>query len=116
MQAAASLLLIIPVTLHAIIRRHSQMALKIHYILAIMAMAVLLYHTWNQQSSCRWYLAGAGILWAVLSLAAGVHAIIMKCWGYAWPAVTLRPFHELLRLKITVPAHWTVQPGQWVYL
>jgi hypothetical protein len=116
MQAAAALLSTVPVTLHPIIRRHSQAALKIHYVLAITAMAALSYHTWNQRSSCRWYLAGAGILWAVLSMAAGVHAIIMKRWGYAWPAVTLRPFHELLRLEIIVPAHWTVQPGQWVYL
>ncbi|EDP53668.1 hypothetical protein KXV52_005904 [Aspergillus fumigatus] len=76
--AAASLLLTIPVSLHALIRRHSQVALKIHYILAITAMAVLAYHTWSQRSSCRWYLAGTGILWAVLNMAAGVHAIIMK--------------------------------------
>jgi hypothetical protein len=115
-QATALLLSMVPVTLNAIVRRHSQIALKIHYILAITAMATLSYHTWYQQSSCRWYLAGAGILWAVLSMATGVHAIVMKRWGYAWPAVTLRPFHELLRLEITVPAHWTVQPGQWVYL
>ncbi|GIJ92757.1 hypothetical protein Asppvi_002035 [Aspergillus pseudoviridinutans] len=80
-------------------------------------MAALSYHTWDLRSSCRWYLAGAGILWVVLSVAAGAHAILIKKQlGCAWPAVTVQPFHELLRIEITVPAHWALQPGQWVYL
>jgi hypothetical protein len=79
----------IPVTLHAIIQHHSQVALKVHYVLAITAVAVLSYHTWNQRSSCCWYLAGAGILWTVLSVAAGAHAIIRKWWGHTQPTITL---------------------------
>ncbi|GFF60976.1 hypothetical protein IFM51744_10546 [Aspergillus udagawae] len=90
--------------------------MKIHYLLAIAAMAALSYHTQKQQSNCRRYLVSAGGLWVVLSVGSGVHAIIKKRWVYAWRNVTLRPFHELLRVEITVPAHWTVRPVQWVYL
>jgi hypothetical protein len=74
---------IIPVTLHPIVRRHSKVAMKIHYLLAITAMAALSYHTQDQQSNCRWYLVGAGVLWVMLSVASGAHAIIKKRWGYS---------------------------------
>lgn len=95
-QAAASVISIIPVTLHPIVQRHSQVAMKIHYLLAITAMAALSYHTQDRRSNCRSYLVAAGVLCVVLSVASGVHSIIKKRWGYAWPTVTLRPFHELL--------------------
>ncbi|KMK56454.1 hypothetical protein Y699_05369 [Aspergillus fumigatus Z5] len=94
--AAASVISIIPVTLHPIVQRHSQVAMKIHYLLAITAMAALSYHTQDRRSNCRSYLVAAGVLCVVLSVASGVHSIIKKRWGYAWPTVTLRPFHELL--------------------
>ncbi|KAH3182032.1 hypothetical protein KXV92_007533, partial [Aspergillus fumigatus] len=54
--AAASVFSIIPVTLHPIVQRHSQVAMKIHYLLAITAMAALSYHTQDRRSNCRSYL------------------------------------------------------------
>ncbi|RDH26456.1 hypothetical protein BDQ94DRAFT_176361 [Aspergillus welwitschiae] len=36
--AAAAILMMIPVTLHVVVRRHCQIAMKIHYLLAITAM------------------------------------------------------------------------------
>lgn len=95
-QAAALVFLIIPVTLHLIIQHYSQVAIKIHYLLAITAIAALLYHTQDQRSNYRSYLVGVGVLWVVLSVACGVHTIIKKHCGYAWPTMTLQPFHKLL--------------------
>ncbi|KAI3033231.1 hypothetical protein CBS76997_11300 [Aspergillus niger] len=51
---AAAILMMIPVTLHVVVRRHCQIAMKIHYLLVITAMVALAYHTWDQGSESRW--------------------------------------------------------------
>ncbi|GCB25486.1 hypothetical protein AAWM_08371 [Aspergillus awamori] len=68
--AAAAVLLMIPVTLHAVVRQHCQVAMKIHYFLTVTAMVALAYHTWDQGSESRWQVVGAGALWIVLSAVA----------------------------------------------
>ncbi|KAI2948620.1 hypothetical protein CBS147323_11047 [Aspergillus niger] len=115
--AAAAILVMIPVTLHAVVRRHCQVAMKIHYLLAVTAMVALAYHTWDQGSESRWQLVGAGALWIVLSAVAVSHAVfVQQRWSAGRPAVSIRPFHELLRMDITVSPHWHIRPGQYVYL
>ncbi|KAI3053325.1 hypothetical protein CBS147353_11501 [Aspergillus niger] len=115
--AAAAVLLMIPVTLHAVVRQHCQVAMKIHYSLAVTAMVALAYHTWDQGSESRWQVVGAGALWIVLSAVAVSHAVfVQQRWSAGRPALTICPFHELLRMDITVSPNWHIRPGQYVYL
>ncbi|OJZ79724.1 hypothetical protein ASPFODRAFT_213129 [Aspergillus luchuensis CBS 106.47] len=115
--AAAAILMMIPVTLHVVVRRHCQIAMKIHYLLVITAMVALAYHTWDQGSEFRWQVVGAGALWIGLSAVAVSHAVfVQQRWSAGRPTVTIRPFHELLRMNITVSLHWHIRPGQYVYL
>ncbi|KAI3049337.1 hypothetical protein CBS147353_11684 [Aspergillus niger] len=115
--AAAAILMMIPVTLHVLVRRHCQVAMKIHYLLAITAMVALAYHTWDRGSESRWQVVGAGALWMVLSVVAVSHAVfVQQRWSAGRPTVTIRPFQELLRMDITVSPHWHIWPGQYVYL
>ncbi|OJZ80228.1 hypothetical protein ASPFODRAFT_212809 [Aspergillus luchuensis CBS 106.47] len=115
--AAAAILMIIPVTLHVVVRRHCQVAMRIHYLLAVTAMVALAYHTWDRGSDSRWQVVGAGALWIVLSFVAVSHAVfVQQRWSAGRPAVTIRPFYELLRMDITVSPHWHIRPGQYVYL
>ncbi|GLA21807.1 hypothetical protein AnigIFM62618_001656 [Aspergillus niger] len=115
--AAAAILMIIPVTLHVVVRRHCQVAMRIHYLLAVTAMVALAYHTWDQGSESRWQVVGVGALWIVLSAVAVSHAVfVQQRWSAGRPAVSIRPFHELLRMDITVSPHWHIRPGQYLYL
>ncbi|PYH67151.1 uncharacterized protein BO88DRAFT_427299 [Aspergillus vadensis CBS 113365] len=52
--AAAAILMIIPVTLHVVVRRHYQITIRIHYLLAVTAMVALAYHIWDRGSDSRW--------------------------------------------------------------
>lgn len=109
------MLLTIPLTLYTVARRHPQLVMKIHYILAVTVMCALEYHLWKEQSIYRWYVMGAVILWLLLSIIAGFVAIFGKrCWGHATPSVTISAFKELLQIEIAVPQHWSIQPGQYV--
>ncbi|KAI2929027.1 hypothetical protein CBS147321_10902 [Aspergillus niger] len=91
--------------------------MRIHYLLAVTAMVALAYHTWDQGSDSRWQVVGAGALWIVLSAVAVSHAVfVQQRWSAGRPAVTIRPFHDLLRMDITVSPHWHIRPGQYVYL
>ncbi|PYH67121.1 uncharacterized protein BO88DRAFT_466427 [Aspergillus vadensis CBS 113365] len=104
--AATAVLVMIPVSLHAVVRRHCQVAIRFHYSLAVTTMAALAYDTWDQGSESRWQAVGAGALCIKLSAVAISHAVlIQQCWGAEWPTVTIRPFHELLRIDITVSPH-----------
>ncbi|OJZ80214.1 hypothetical protein ASPFODRAFT_212801 [Aspergillus luchuensis CBS 106.47] len=115
--AAAAILMMIPVTLHVVVRRHCQVTMRIHYLLAVTAMVALAYHTWDRGSDSRWQVVGAGALWIVLSFVAVSHAVfVQQRWSAGRPAVTIRPFYELLRMDITVSPHWHIRPGQYVYL
>ncbi|GKZ63531.1 hypothetical protein AnigIFM49718_000840, partial [Aspergillus niger] len=115
--AAAAILMMIPVTLHVVVRRHCQVAIRIHYLLAVTAMVALAYHTWDRGSESRWQVVGAGALWIVLSVVAVSHAVfVQQRWSAGRPTVTIRPFHDLLRMDITVSPHWHIRPGQYVYL
>ncbi|GJP87288.1 hypothetical protein CBS63078_11264 [Aspergillus niger] len=75
--AAAAVLLMIPVTLHAVVRQHCQVAMKIHYSLAVTAMVALAYHTWDQGSESCWQVVDVGILWIMLSAVAVSYAVFI---------------------------------------
>lgn len=91
--------------------------MKVHYFLAVTVMGTLANHVRNQRSDSHWYLAGAVVLWVVLSVAATVHAVLIKRhWGYPWPRVKATSFLGLLHIDLTVPIHWNIQPGQYVYI
>ncbi|PYH67175.1 uncharacterized protein BO88DRAFT_455617 [Aspergillus vadensis CBS 113365] len=114
---AAAILMMISVTLHAVVRRHCQVAMKIHYLLPVTAMVALWYHTWDQGPESRWQVVGTGALWIVLSVVAVSHAIfVQQYWSAGRPTVTICPFHELLRMDITVSSHWYIRWGQNIYL
>ena len=104
-----------PVTLHAVIRRHPQLALKAHYLLASTGLAAMAYHVWMRRSKCLWCLVAAATLWIGLSVVSLAVPLIRR-WGHAWPSVVIFPHHELLSMDITVPASWRVEPGQYVCL
>ena len=55
-------------TLHAVIRRHPQLAMKVHYVLGSAGLTAMAYHVWTRQSKYLWCLVGAATLWIVLSL------------------------------------------------
>ncbi|KAI2862016.1 hypothetical protein CBS76997_11323 [Aspergillus niger] len=114
---AAAILMMIPVTLHAVVRRHCQVAMKIHYFLTVTAMVALVHHTWDQGPESRWQVVGAEALWIVLSVVAVFHAVsVQQRWSAGRPTVTIYRFHGLLRLNITVSPHRHIRPGQYIYL
>ncbi|KAL4888265.1 hypothetical protein BDV59DRAFT_196607 [Aspergillus ambiguus] len=114
-QAAGAIILIVPVTLQAVVRRHPQLAMKLHYLLGTTGLASLSYHVWMHRSPCLWYLVAAAALWTVLSVAAFAVPLARR-WGRTWPSVTITPFHELLHMVVTVPSRWKIEPGQYVYI
>ncbi|OJJ52007.1 hypothetical protein ASPSYDRAFT_1170965, partial [Aspergillus sydowii CBS 593.65] len=50
--AACSMILIVPVTLHAVVRRYPQLAMKCHYLLGATGLASISYHVWMRRSKC----------------------------------------------------------------
>lgn len=50
-QAACSIVLIAPVTLHAVVRRYPQLAMKCHYLLGAMGLAAMSCHVWTRQNA-----------------------------------------------------------------
>ncbi|KAL2801690.1 hypothetical protein BJX63DRAFT_416753 [Aspergillus granulosus] len=61
-QAACSIILIIPVTLHAVVRCYPQLAMKGHYLLGAIGLASISYHIWMRGSKCLWCLVAAAAL------------------------------------------------------
>ena len=114
-QAACAIILVLPVTLHAVIRRHPQLAMKVHYLLGSAGLAAMAYHVWMRQSKYLWCLVAAATLWILLSVVSLAIPLIRR-WGHSWPSIVVFPHHELLSMDITVPASWRVEPGQYVYL
>ncbi|KAL2838677.1 hypothetical protein BJX68DRAFT_210806 [Aspergillus pseudodeflectus] len=114
-QAACSMILILPVTLHAVVRRYPQLAMKCHYLLAVTGLASTSYHVWMRHSKCLWGLVAAAALWIFLTLAS-LTVPLRRRWGHSWPSVVISRHHELLSIDITVPSGWRVEPGQYVYL
>ncbi|KAL6229331.1 hypothetical protein BDW75DRAFT_235286 [Aspergillus navahoensis] len=113
--AACSMVLIVPVTLHAVVRRYPQPAMKAHYLLGAIGLASISYHVWMRQSKCLWCLVAAAALWIFLTLVS-LAVPLRRCWGHSWPSVVISRHHELLSIDITVPSGWRVEPGQYVYL
>lgn len=109
------MILILPVTLYPIIRRHPQLAMKSHYLLGLVSQASLLFHTWMYRSDCFWYLLASVALWIVSSLAA-LAMSLARCWRRPRPSVVISPFHAILRIDIIIPSRWKVEAGQYVYV
>jgi predicted ferric reductase len=114
-QAACSMILIVPVTLHAVVRHYPQLAMKCHYLLVVAGLASMSYHVWMRQSKCLWCLVAAAALWIFLTLVS-LAVPLRRRWGHSWPSVVISRHHELLSIDITVPSGWRVEPGQYVYL
>ncbi|KAF7589629.1 hypothetical protein BBP40_004002 [Aspergillus hancockii] len=116
-QAIGTLVFIFPFVLHSVLQRHAQIALKCHYLLAVASTATLAYHLWRQQSVCFWYVIGAVGVWLFSSVASTLLLpFCKKRWGYAWPTLEIGTVQELLRLRINVPLHWNIHPGQYVQI
>ncbi|KAJ0418330.1 hypothetical protein BJY00DRAFT_302872 [Aspergillus carlsbadensis] len=114
-QAACSIILIVPVTLHVVVRHYPQLAMKCHYLLVVAGLASMSYHIWMRQSKCLWCLVAAAALWIFLTLVS-LAVPLRRRWGHSWPSVVISRHHELLSIDITVPSGWRVEPGQYVYL
>ncbi|KAG2419161.1 hypothetical protein HFD88_002266 [Aspergillus terreus] len=113
--AACSMILIVPMTLHAVVRRYPQLAMKCHYLLGAIGLAAMSYHVWMRRSESLWCLVAAAALWMFLSLIS-LAIPLRRRWGHAWPAVVVSRNDELLSIDITVPSGWNVEPGQYAYL
>ncbi|CEL07063.1 hypothetical protein ASPCAL10228 [Aspergillus calidoustus] len=113
--AACSMILIAPVTLHAVVRRYPQLAMKCHYLLAVTGLASMSYHVWMRRSKSLWCLVAAAALWMFLSLVS-LAVPLRRRWGHTWPSVVISQHDELLRMDIAVPSAWKVEAGQYVYL
>lgn len=109
------MILIIPVTLHAVVRQYPQLATKCHYLLGATGLAAMSYHVWMRRSRSLWCLVAAAALWMFLSLAS-LAMPLQRHWGHAWPSVVISRHNELLRMGITVSSRWKVEPGQYMYL
>jgi hypothetical protein len=109
------MILIVPVTLHAVVRRCPQLAMKCHYLLAVTGLASMSYHAWMRQSKYLWCLVAAAALWIFLTLVS-LAVPLRRRWGQSWPSVVISQHDELLRIDIAVPSAWKVEPGQYVYL
>jgi hypothetical protein len=107
--------LIVPVTLHAVVRHYPQLAMKCHYLLAVTGLASTSYHVWMRQSKCFWCLVAAAALWIFLALVS-LAVPLKRRWAHSWPSVVISRHHELLSIDITVSFGWRVEPGQYVYL
>jgi hypothetical protein len=109
------MILIVPVTLHAVVRRYPQLAMECHYLLGATGLAAMSYHVWARRSKGLWCLVAAAALWTFLSLAS-LAVPLRRRWGDAWPSVGISQHDELRCMDITVPSGWKVEPGQYVYL
>jgi hypothetical protein len=109
------MILIVPVTLHVVVRRYPQLAMKYHYLLAVTGLASMSYHVWMRRSKSLWCLVAAAALWMFLSLAS-LAVPLRRRWGHTWPSVVISQHDELLRIDIAVPSAWKVEAGQYVYL
>ncbi|RDH26963.1 hypothetical protein BDQ94DRAFT_176025 [Aspergillus welwitschiae] len=87
--AAAAILMMIPVTLHAVVRRHCQVAMRIHYLLAVTAMVALAYHTWDQ----------------------GVPHLHIRPGQYVYVWLPHAVFRSCLQLRPFYVAYWDDPPG-----
>ncbi|KAJ5483154.1 hypothetical protein N7530_002400 [Penicillium desertorum] len=115
--AACSLLFILPLMHAAFLRRHLQLVLKGHYMLAAIAVVALFYHLLDQGSVYRWVLLGGFCLWLTLSGAAFIKTMWrQKSWRGASQDAVARLSNGLLWLDISVPANWEMCPGQYVQL
>jgi hypothetical protein len=90
--------LIVPVTLHAVVRHYPQLAMKCHYVLAVTVLASM---SWMRQSKCLWCLVAAAALWIFLTLVS-LAVPLKRRWGHSWPSVVISRHHELLSIDITV--------------
>jgi hypothetical protein len=109
------MIVIVPVTLYAVVRRYPQLAMKCHYLLAVTGLASMSCHVWTRRSKSLWCLVAAAALWMFLSLAS-LAVPLRRRWGHTWPSVVISQHDELLRMDIAVPSAWKVEPGQYVYL
>jgi hypothetical protein len=114
------MILIVPVTLHVVVRRCPQLAMKCHYLLAVTGLASMAYHVWMCQSKCLWRLVAAAALWIFLTLVS-LAVPLRRRWGHSWPSVVIsrasqNRHHRSLWLKsrawsICVPMAATGRPA-----
>jgi hypothetical protein len=107
----------LPITLAVMLRRHPQLMLKLHYLLAVCGAAFLAYHLRIARSLYFWVLVGGASLWAVSSGALWAQTM---CALHSWRHIRLQAeakvSKQLLWLEISVPLQWNIQAGQHVQL
>jgi hypothetical protein len=56
------MIVIIPMTLYAVVRRYLLLAMKCHYLLVVTRLALISYHVWMRRSKSLWCLVVAAAL------------------------------------------------------
>lgn len=106
-----------PLTYGAILRRHTQLILKAHYILAVVAVGALAYHLIEEESLYRWVLLCGVCLWLSLSGIVWIQTVwSLKPWHHRRRDTVVSLYNRLLWIDITVPPCWKIRPGQYVQL
>lgn len=107
----------LPVTLAVMLRRHPQLMLKLHYLLAVCGTAVLAYHLRHVRSIYFWVLVGGVGLWIVSWGALWVQSMcVLGSWRRIRLQATAKASKRLLWLEIRAPLQWSIQAGQHVQL
>ncbi|KAI2786997.1 hypothetical protein POX_f07350 [Penicillium oxalicum] len=115
--AGVCFILIIPASWPALQRRHTQVALKIHYILGIWGVSALGYHLIERKSQGRWYLLGAICLWVIVSGVTGGFSLISnRPWTHDRPDIRMSASSGLLWLELKLLPRWKIRPGQYLQL
>ncbi|CEJ58365.1 hypothetical protein PMG11_07023 [Penicillium brasilianum] len=116
-RAAVSFLAMLPVTLAVILRRHPQLMLKLHYLLAVSGAAFLAYHLRITRSVYFWVLVGGVSLWAVLCVALWAQTMCaLRSWRDIRLQAEAKASKQLLWVEISVPLQWNIQAGQHIQL
>jgi hypothetical protein len=98
------------------LRRHPQLVLKLHYLLAVSGAAFLAYHLRITRSVYFWVLVGGVSLWAVSCAALWAQTMCaLRSWSTRLQAEA-KVSKQLLWVEISVPLRWNIQAGQHVQL
>ncbi|KAJ5453746.1 uncharacterized protein N7458_004702 [Penicillium daleae] len=99
------------------LRRHPQLMLKLHYLLAICGTAFLAYHLRIAGSVYFWVLVSAAGQWAMSCGALWAQTMsALRSWKDVRLQAEARVSKQLLWLEISAPRQWNIQAGQHVQL
>jgi hypothetical protein len=98
-------------------QRHRKLALKCHYVLAVVAIAAIEYHLFQQGSGYRWVLLGVVCVWFLCSLVVCMRAILThKQWQGSHCKADIWVSQGVLWIEINLPIDRATRPDQYVHM